>query len=162
LWGGGRRDRIGVGEGTMNEVAQRTLRQIVADQGMAIGENPRRVEAFLRDLCGECRAEIFLLTTAAQAGIPHDLLSSSSGLSDVVTRTAGAAAPPPAPPPGPPPPGPPAPPPGAPPSAPPIGPPPPPPTHPPSPPVAAPPAPPPSGPAPGGPSLSRNRSLQIL
>src|SRR5437660_12228590 len=68
----------------MNEVARRTLRQIVGDQGMAIGENPRRVEAFLRDLCGDCRAEIFLLTTAAQAGVPHDLMSASTGLHDVI------------------------------------------------------------------------------
>src|SRR5207248_3337844 len=67
----------------MNEVARQTLRQVVADQGAAIGENPRRVEAFLRDLCGDCRAEIFVLTTAAQAGVPHDLMSSSSRLHDV-------------------------------------------------------------------------------
>ena len=69
----------------MNEVARQTLRRIVTEQGPAIGEDPRRVESFLRDLCGECRAEIFLLTTAAQAGVPQDLLSSSEGLHDVAS-----------------------------------------------------------------------------
>lgn len=69
----------------MEALARQTLTQILAAHGRALCEDPRRVEALLRDLCGEWRKEVFVLVSALRervvvdlsawpAGVPQELL----------------------------------------------------------------------------------------
>jgi Right handed beta helix region len=59
----------------MNEAVAAVLGRIVASYGAEVSEDPRRVEALLRDLSGEHRREISVLSGAAREGIPAELLS---------------------------------------------------------------------------------------
>lgn len=53
------------------------LADIIRDYGQAVIENPRRLEALLRDLCPEHTREINLLAGAARERVPADLLAAS-------------------------------------------------------------------------------------
>ena len=59
----------------MNDAVATQLRQIVARYGLEVCEDPRRVEALLRDLSGEHRREIAVLAGAAREGVPAELLA---------------------------------------------------------------------------------------
>ena len=52
------------------------LRVIVVRYGVRVCEDARRVEALLRDLAGEHRREIAVLSGAAREGVPSELLAS--------------------------------------------------------------------------------------
>jgi hypothetical protein len=54
----------------MSDTSRQKLREIVATYGSAIVEDPRRLKALLKDLCGEAKLEISLLTLAAEQRIP--------------------------------------------------------------------------------------------
>ena len=57
------------------EVAD-VLRDIIRAHGRPLADDPRRVEAMLRDLAGEHRREISVLVGAAREGVPAELMSS--------------------------------------------------------------------------------------
>ena len=59
----------------MNEIPRRILRQLLADYGPALLNEPARVDAFLSDLCGEYPRERYLLVQALRERVPADLLS---------------------------------------------------------------------------------------
>src|ERR1700722_13721786 len=61
----------------VNEAAGIQLHRIIATYGPGICDDPRRVEALLRDLSGEHRRETFVLAAAAREGIPAELLAST-------------------------------------------------------------------------------------
>ncbi|MFQ5518055.1 MAG: hypothetical protein ACE5E8_10850 [Acidimicrobiia bacterium] len=60
------------------------LENAVARYGETLGEEPRRLRAFLTDMAGEHRAQISSLLTAAEEGIPHALLAAPRGSEETV------------------------------------------------------------------------------
>ncbi len=65
------------GEGS-RDVVRTTVARLLASEGPALASDPRRVEAFLRDLCGEHPAEISVAVSALREGVAEDLRSSAS------------------------------------------------------------------------------------
>ena len=61
----------------VNEAVAAQLCRIVTTYGPEVCEDPRRVEALLRDLSGEHRREISVLSGAAREGIPAELLANA-------------------------------------------------------------------------------------
>ncbi len=51
---------------------------LVQEQGRTLIDDPRRVEAFLRDLCGDCPGEIAAAVAALRSGVVADLHSGAS------------------------------------------------------------------------------------
>lgn len=71
----------------MNPAVATALRRILADRGLSLVNDPRRIEAMLRDLCPEDRAEVNLLVMAQQDGVPGRLLhAAESGSLPVTTQ----------------------------------------------------------------------------
>ena len=62
----------------MNALPSQTLRELIVRYGRSLYDDPRRLEALLRDFCGTHRQEISVLTSAARERIPPDLLTSIS------------------------------------------------------------------------------------
>lgn len=63
----------------MNALARQKLMELVARFGRALGTDPRRCEALLRDVCPQARREIAVLTGSVREGIPAELLAASAG-----------------------------------------------------------------------------------
>ena len=59
----------------MNSAPRQTLRRILAKYGTDLCGDARRCEGLLKDLCGEYRREINVLTSAIEERIPLDLLA---------------------------------------------------------------------------------------
>lgn len=55
------------------DVVRATIVRLLATEGSSLVGDPRRVEAFLRDLCGEHPAEISVAVSALRDGIAEDL-----------------------------------------------------------------------------------------
>ena len=60
----------------MDDAVGLELRKIIGRYGSDVSEDPRRVDALLRDLSGEHRREIFVLVGAARERVPAKLLAS--------------------------------------------------------------------------------------
>lgn len=58
------------------------LKEIVAEYGAKVVDDPRRCEGLIRDLCGDRRREINLIISALKEGIPESILSSRNSISD--------------------------------------------------------------------------------
>ncbi len=69
----------------MNDAPRQKLREIIERHGIAIIENPRRLENLLRDYCGEFRREISVLTMALEEHAVADILTASAALPRKVT-----------------------------------------------------------------------------
>jgi hypothetical protein len=67
--------------------AQRTLTELLATHGRALCDDPRRVEALLRDLCGEDRKAIFVLVNALRERVVADLLGWPPGVPPALLHT---------------------------------------------------------------------------
>ena len=65
---------------------RRILRQLLADYGPALVNEPARVDAFLADLCGQYPRERFLLVQALRERVPADLLSQPQGIAALGPR----------------------------------------------------------------------------
>lgn len=61
--------------GGLRDEARDVLCRLVATWGREICKEPRRCEALLRDMCGEYRREIFILTWALREHIAEELLA---------------------------------------------------------------------------------------
>lgn len=48
----------------MESTVRDSLRALIVRYGHALGEDPSRCEAMLRDLCGQHKREIFILVSA--------------------------------------------------------------------------------------------------
>lgn len=59
----------------MTDLPRRTLTHIIAKHGRGICESPKRVEASLRDLCGEHRREINIIMGALEERVAADMMS---------------------------------------------------------------------------------------
>ncbi len=59
----------------MKDLPRVTLKGLVGRYGISIASDPVRCEGLLRDTCGSCGREIFVLINAAKQKIPADLLS---------------------------------------------------------------------------------------
>lgn len=57
----------------MRDEPRRKLAELIARDGATLGDDASRVRALLLDYCGECKAEIAVLASAAQVGIPREL-----------------------------------------------------------------------------------------
>lgn len=68
----------------MNDRARQSLRNLVAERGAALGDDPQKLGSLLRDECGEHKAEIHVLVEAARALIPADLLAARNEPIDLV------------------------------------------------------------------------------
>jgi F-box protein 11 len=81
---GARRDRWvlfeGAGRVQMSEGVRGVLGELLARFGPGLAEDPRRLEALLRDLAGEDRQAIFLLVSAARERVPERLTGSGGSL----------------------------------------------------------------------------------
>ena len=62
----------------MNDLPRQKLKEIIIQHGLTLCDDPKRCEAFLRDYCGECRREIFILISALKQDVAKDLLNSSN------------------------------------------------------------------------------------
>lgn len=58
----------------INQTPRDTLTRIIAQHGLAICDQPKRVEGLLRDLCGAYRREINIISGAHGEGVAADLL----------------------------------------------------------------------------------------
>ncbi len=63
----------------MHPCPRRALRQLLADYGPALLDEPARLDALLADLCGPDHRERFILTHALRARIPIELLAQPQG-----------------------------------------------------------------------------------
>lgn len=70
----------------MNNKARQVLRNLVAERGDELNRDPARLASFLRDECGEQKAEIHVLVEAVRAHIPADLLAAGSEPIDMAIR----------------------------------------------------------------------------
>jgi Protein of unknown function (DUF1036) len=68
----------------MNELSRQKLSEIVARYGQDIYTNPQRCEGLLRDFCGQCHKEIFLLVNALKKGVAGELIKSQSKVNTLV------------------------------------------------------------------------------
>jgi len=68
----------------MEDVPRRTLCDIIRAYGQSVCNDAQRCEAFLRDLCGSYRREIFLLIAALKEQVVADLQSSAGSAPDEV------------------------------------------------------------------------------
>lgn len=57
-----------------------TLRNIITQYGTSVCDDPRRVEALLRDLCGQHKREISVLVAALEEQVAEQLLGSQDGI----------------------------------------------------------------------------------
>nr|MBA2737763.1 hypothetical protein [Pyrinomonadaceae bacterium] len=75
----------------MNNAPRNTLRQIITKYGIDLCSDARRCEGLLKDLCGEYRREINVLTSALEERIPLDLLASGKTMPRelLLTKLAG-------------------------------------------------------------------------
>ncbi len=64
---------VSVSDGRLN--VRSVIVDLIATEGIELAEDPRRVEAFLRDLCGEFPAEITVAVSALTAGIADECRS---------------------------------------------------------------------------------------
>ena len=72
----------------VSDVACHKLAELVARYGRDLGDDPRRCEALLRDVCGQqYKREIFVLVSAARERVPAQLQQSSSGIPAEVVLT---------------------------------------------------------------------------
>jgi len=61
----------------MNESVRKQLSQLIARYGPELCYNSRRLEALLKDYCGEYKREVNLLVIAAREGTARELLNTS-------------------------------------------------------------------------------------
>ena len=64
----------------MNNVPRQTLRLIINKYGQNLCGDKRRCEGLLKDLCGEYRREINVLTSALEERVPLDLLAAATSM----------------------------------------------------------------------------------
>jgi hypothetical protein len=69
----------------MNDLPKQKLREIIARYGKDIGNDPKRCEAILRDLCGQYRRELSVLVAAQKEQVPTELLTSHNSVPFNVT-----------------------------------------------------------------------------
>ncbi len=62
----------------MDNLPRQKLKLIIARYGVALHDDSKRCEAFLRDFCGQYRKEINLLINAQKENIPAELLTSQN------------------------------------------------------------------------------------
>ena len=76
---------------SMNNAPRDTLRRIIAKYGKDLCSDARRCEGLLKDLCGEYRREINVLTSALEERVPLDLLASGKTMPRelLLTKLAG-------------------------------------------------------------------------
>ena len=63
---------------------RQVLRELIGRYGYELAGDARRVQALLRDMAGEHRAEVAVLVAAAEEGVGQSLLQSSEGLTPEV------------------------------------------------------------------------------
>ena len=63
-----------------NTFVRKTLADLVTRYGTGLLDDPRRVQALLRDTAGEHRAQVASIVAAAEEAVPEALLQSSQGL----------------------------------------------------------------------------------
>jgi hypothetical protein len=68
----------------MDDSVVAKLRYIVGTYGLDVCNNPRQVEGLLRDLSGEHRREISVLTGATREGVPAELLAARESIAYAV------------------------------------------------------------------------------
>lgn len=64
----------------MNNLPRHTLLRIIAEHGRGICDAPKRVEALLRDLCGEHRREINIIIGALEERVASDLMAAGKSV----------------------------------------------------------------------------------
>ena len=64
----------------MNNAPRQMLRLIINKYGQDLCGNRRRCEGLLKDLCGEYRREINVLTSALEERVPLDLLAAATSM----------------------------------------------------------------------------------
>lgn len=70
----------------MNDVAKEKLRQIISRHGSAAYTDRQMLEGLLKDFCGDCPREIFVLVSAAGEHVPEELESQKGGVPYEVQR----------------------------------------------------------------------------
>lgn len=70
----------------MNEQARRVLVNLIAERGPELARDPERLASYLRDECGDCKAEIHVLMLAASEGIVEELLAIRDEPIDIATH----------------------------------------------------------------------------
>lgn len=68
----------------MHDRPRQILRQLIFSYGQTIIHDPRRVDAFLQDVCGQHHREIFVLVHAQEQQIPRDLLAAGKMAGDPI------------------------------------------------------------------------------
>ncbi|MBU0493361.1 MAG: SH3 domain-containing protein, partial [Chloroflexi bacterium] len=63
----------------MHDLPRQKLREIVAQYGQAVIEDPRRCKALLLDHCGEHRREVRVLVLAMEERVPAELQTPQPG-----------------------------------------------------------------------------------
>jgi hypothetical protein len=61
----------------MDELPRKILCDLIAKYGQTLAHDPLRCESLLKDLCGDCRREIFAIVCAMREGAPSQLQAST-------------------------------------------------------------------------------------
>ncbi len=64
----------------MHDEPRHKLRELILNYGQSLCNDSRRCEALLKDVCGQYRKEIFVLTTALKNRVANELLKKSTGV----------------------------------------------------------------------------------
>lgn len=64
----------------MNDLPRHTLARIIAEDGREICASPKRIEALLRDLCGQYRREINIIVGALEERVAADLIAAGNAV----------------------------------------------------------------------------------
>ena len=64
----------------MHDAPRQKLRELIIEYGRSLCDDPRRCEAFLKDYCGQCKQEIFVLVSALKNRVADDLLKTSASV----------------------------------------------------------------------------------
>ncbi|MBV5309358.1 DUF1566 domain-containing protein [Chromatium okenii] len=64
----------------MHDEPRHKLRELILNYGQSLCTDSRRCEALLKDVCGQYRKEIFVLTTALKNRVADELLKNSAGV----------------------------------------------------------------------------------
>jgi nitrous oxidase accessory protein NosD len=70
----------------VNNLVRQTLSEIINKYGRAVADDPRRMEALLRDHCGQYKKEINVLVGAMKERVAAELMASSTAMPEGVLR----------------------------------------------------------------------------
>jgi hypothetical protein len=71
----------------MHDLPRQMLCELIVEYGRSLCDDPRRCEALLKDYCGHCKPEVFVLIHALKNRVASDLLHIADGVPPAIALT---------------------------------------------------------------------------